>query len=427
MHYILFLIFPLFLSSIHSRAQQEDFTVIKNVNIVSVEDGKILKNMMVAIKGEKIISIKGRFQRTGKNVKVIDGTGKYLIPGLADMHVHLPDSNIADFLETSLHAGVTTIRSMRGDFSNLELKGKVLRNEIYSPRLFISAPPFYTEANISIHSLRDTIRSYHNMGFHLIKILTVPNESYFDTLMISAKKFGMKVAGHCPTNVDFKKVLGSGISSLEHLGGYYPLFIKDSLQIQEAIKMSVANNIYNCATVDWYAISFGLIPKKELESRQGLKFISAVGLANWKRELNSAIEKQAFAKNRDSVNAQILKRKNHIKIKLRLLKQLDIAGAKLLISPDATAMYQVPGFSMVEEMKLHQAAGIAPYKILKAATLNAALYFEDDSWGIIKTGKIADLVLLNKNPLENIENVSAIEDVCFRGKWISETPSKGRK
>jgi imidazolonepropionase-like amidohydrolase len=155
------------------------------------------------------------------------------------------------------------------------------------------------------------------------------------------------------------------------------------------------------------------------KKRPGLERLPPALVRDWTKTFDDYFAQQA-KKQPDSLRQEQQSEKEYVAKKLEILKRLHQKGCKLLVSPDASTVFQVPGLSMIEEMNIYKQAGISEYDILKAATLNAAQYMaEANQWGAIQKGMRANLILLESNPLENIENLRKIKGVMKRGQWFS--------
>ncbi len=408
--------------------------VITNISVIPMDNDTTLLNQTIWINDGKIIGF-------GKNTsliakKTIDGTGKYLMPGLADMHVHLPDfvipvrtgtdgqaglpdynpdsvQQLNRYFSLNLAAGVTTLRSMRGKPGHIALAKKIAAGEIVAPTIHCSAPAISSKSEVKLEQIDSLVASYKNEGYELLKILSIKDTTYFNQFVASAKKYDIKLAGHAPRNVSFDALLDAEYSSIEHLGGYLAAVYKGGAVLKRAVNKTIEKGIYNCATLDWYNIGYLQVPLESLKKRHGLQYMSAEKNKAWEDEMAASFEKTDDGRKTDYQTAMAYK--------FLILKALDAGGAKLLLSPDATGSFAVPGFSMWEEMKLYKRAGLSNYSILKAATVNAAAYFgEANTWGTLTNNKRADMVLLKKNPLENIENIATVEGVFLNGKYFSQ-------
>jgi imidazolonepropionase-like amidohydrolase len=407
-------------------AQQYDYC-IHDVGIISAEKSSPLElHKDVFLRSDKIVKISDASTATPKNCKhVIDGKGKYLMPGLTDMHVHLPSEHIEKFMLLNLAAGVTTIRSMRGKFSHIELRNNIASGKLLGPDLQI-ASPYFPNKNIKITDLPDSIKGYKSAGFDCVKILAVPDSFYYEALMKAAADAKIPVVGHAPNHVSIDRLIESDYYCIEHLQGLEEAYTKDSNSIQGLVTKMKMHNTYNCPTLDYYNVVYLQTPLDELQKRPGLEFIDKETVAGWTKSMSDNF-KEYNQGSRDSLFREHEERRVYIGNRLKLVKALNDLGAKMIMSPaEANDPFGVPGFCVWEELKLFAKAGISNKDILKIATYNAADYsHQTDSWGSVTEGKKANLLLLDKNPLDSIENIQVQKAVFIAGKYYETKTLKG--
>ncbi len=399
-------------------AQQYDYC-IHDVNVIAAEKASPLQpNKDVFIHGDRIVRIADASSSTPKNCKhIIEGTGKYLMPGLTDMHVHLPSEHIEKFMLLNLAAGVTTIRSMRGKFSHIELKKKNASGELLGPDLQI-ASPYFPNKNVKIGDLADTIQGYKTAGFDCVKVLAVPDSLYYEALMKAAAEAKIPVVGHQPEEIPINRLIESDYYCIEHLQGLEEAYMIDSNALLPLVKKMQVHNTFNCPSLDYYNVVYLQIPLEELQKRPGLKFMDKETIAGWTKSISDNFEKYNQGSG-DSVLRKHEKRRIYIQNRLKLVRDLNDLGAKMIMSPaEANDPFGVPGFCVWEEMKLFSRAGISNKDILKITTYNAADYSHaTDSWGSVAEGHKANLLLLEKNPLDSIDNIQAQKAVFIAGKY----------
>jgi len=412
-----FLCFALFAAG-EAASQPCDYCV-HNVTIVAPEQAQpLIKNKDVFIRGDKIVRIAASKSKPQAK-QVIEGTGKFLMPGLADMHVHLPAEHIEKFLDLNLLGGVTTIRSMRGKMSHIELKRRIASGQLRGPDLYISTP-YFPNKNIKIDQLRDTIKSYKDAGFDFVKVLAVPDSVYYEALMVAAKAANIPVVGHWPWQVPIDRVIETDYKCIEHLQGLHEAYTSDSNSIDGLVAKLKVHDTWNCPSLDFYNIVYTQVPLEELQRRAGLEFVDSSEMADWTKHVQDGFQK-LNAGPADSVLLKKEMRRKYMADKFRLVKKLYDLGAPLLVSTaNDNDPFGVPGFSMWEEMKLYAAAGIPNRDILKMASYNAAKFFQEEKeWGSVAEGKRANLVLLSKNPVDSLSNLEAREGTFITGHYYS--------
>ena len=381
---------------------------ITNVSVIPMHINTVYENRDVTIENGTITVI-SKHQPDAKNegIQVIDGTGKYLLPSYADAHVHLPEQEDLDnFFLLNLANGITRIRSMRGETWHLELP-----NNSFTPKLYLSTPPISRKYELTASLFDELIGRYKKQGFDFIKVLSIKDKATFDHLLNAAEKHELKLAGHCPTNIGLSKVCATRqFSSIEHLGGFFQL--KNFEEITSAIDASIASGVYHCPTLDWYYTA--QVKHEDLLKRKGLEYMPKSILNQWE---NSAKEYETKM-TKVELQKKAEKSKRQFDGRLSYLGYIYRQGGKLLLSPDATGNYSIPGYSYHTEMKHYSNAGISNKDILKTSCYNMAEMFgEENEWGTIKVGCKSDLLLLNANPLDSIENSNKIEGIIFNGKY----------
>jgi len=347
----------------------------------------------------------------------VDGTGKFLIAAFSDAHVHLPkEEELESFFQLNLMNGVTSMRSMRGEDWHLNID----KNEFYTPKLYLSAPPLVDSSFANIDSLQMNVKQYAREGWDFIKLLSIDTSANYLKLQRIARAANIKVAGHAPHGVSIKALCDQGnFMSIEHLGGISDL--SDLEQIVYAIKHTNKANIYHCPTINW-AHSFQFT-KENLLAQEGLKYVSQSMKDGWDKELTESSKGRT-----DEELAQFrMIVKKHSSMMISYLQFLYQQGGNLLLSPDASGAYNIPGYSYHDEIQHFKAVGMSNREILHIASSSMAEMFgEKEEWGMLKTGAKTDLLILNSNPLEDISNAQDIEAVIMRGRlfFVSDIQNK---
>ena len=399
---------------VYQGFSQNKKLLIENVTVIPLHINKQLDNKDVIIENGKIIKIRKHIEKdsVSYDLGIINGDGKYLVPTFTDAHSHLPEKeNLETFFLMNLVNGVTNLRSMRGEMWHLEIN----KNAAFTPKLILSSPPISRRDSMTEESAKKLISDYKESGFDFIKILSVKDENTFDYIVSSAKSNNIHLAGHCPSNIGIFKVCESNIfQSIEHLGGFFQL--ESIKEINSAIDQSVTNNLYHSPTLDWYFT--GQVPEEELRQRKGAEYISKEVIKGWEDKIVSHYEK---TNEKDRVKERE-ESKSEFQTRLDYLEYIYKQGGKLLLSPDASGIYSIPGFGVHTEMKHFSNAGISNFDILKATCYNLSeMLNTENEWGTIKVGTNSDLVLLNANPLDNIENTNDINGIVFNGEFYSKS------
>ncbi len=341
------------------------------------------------------------------------------MPGLADMHVHFPnekDMPMAQFFKLNLAAGVTTLRSMRGEPRHLTLRDSISKKLILAPDLYISiALP--NDSTITDKDLEKFVKQTKKEGWDFIKYLSGLTPALFYSTALISKESGLKMAGHV-FNQDLQTAIKANQASVEHYQAILKEYRKDSLHFPDVMSQLKERKIYVCPTLSFYYIWGMQYGADDLKARNGMKYISLELQSKWEKEYDDYYAKYNTPTKEEERLKTIARVKQSLYDFGKLLKRMNDADVKLLLSPDESA-FNVPGFAMEEEMKVYQKAGLSNYAILKIATYNAASFFNKEAeWGSIGKNKKANLVLLDKNPLDDIENIKMVNTVILGGKAL---------
>jgi Amidohydrolase family len=423
-----------------TKAQRADLA-IQNVTIIDATGVSAKPGMTVLIAKNRILSI-GRTQRTklAKDVRIVDGSGKYLIPGLWDMHIHPfegKDIRWKEFMALFITNGITNVRVMLGDPKFHQWREEISSGRLIGPRMIISGPrpPEFTSAEQG----RQFVRKSKSEGADFIKILSddLPREVYY-AIADEARKQGIPFAGHVPYSVSAMEASDAGQRSLEHK---YAVSIPCD-EREEAIRKKLmnigsfrervkaladigyngkkagelfsrlfANGTFVCPTlVVWNDPSDR--DKAELAKDPRLDFYPSE-LRNWFNNIGDRLID-------DEVVADLRRICSESRV---IVGKMNRAGVKILAGTDSGSVpFVLQGFSLHDELQLLVESGLSPMEALQTATTNAAeCAGRLDSFGTIEEGKIADLILLDGNPLLSIANTKRICSVFFNGKHFDRS------
>lgn len=390
--------------------------VLDGVNVVVLEPTPhIDTDRSIIADGERIVWVGPRAQRPAVGeATVVDGAGQFVIPGLSDMHVHLPTQDDAPFplqtfLELQLAAGVTSIRSMRGDPAHAALRSEIADGTRVGPDLHLASVPVATES-LSTHDAQRVVQAAERDGADFIKLLGVGDTQSYRNLMGAAQTAGLSVAGHLPQNVPAETAIELGQQSIEHLGGILDVVRSDLAAAPAAAALLAQPSVYHCPTLQWYALGLGVYAPADFTDAPGLASVSAETRAQWDATL---------AERRATLGETTAGRTlGPIEDRLAALKLLHDAGAVLLVGPDSAGAYGLPGSAVHDEMRLFADAGIPAAEVLRAATSNAAALRGAADEGAVKVGYIANLAVLAGDPLQDIANVSTVRLTVHRGRIV---------
>jgi imidazolonepropionase-like amidohydrolase len=422
---VLSLVASVFATALPVTAPPRTAVAFTNVTVI---DGSGAAPM----EGKTVLIADGRIAAIGpsQNVSVpagarhIDATGKYLVPGLWDMHVHvLWDPAVDTLLPLMIANGVTGARDMHTHFPMDQVKGwigEVAEGKRIGPRIIFAGPivdgprPFWP-GSIAVGDAetgRRAVRDLKAKGSQFIKVYErLPREAYF-AIADEAKKQEIPFVGHVPQAVTPLEASNAGQRSIEHLSHLLEACasaeskpgapIYDESKGRALFNDFRRNNTWQCPTlITAETTTFGREDRIAKDPRRKYflpSILSRVGFDDSKRDWDATL--RFWREER------------------KLMRHLHEAGVALLAGTDAPVVRNVPGFSLHDELKSLVDAGLTPMEALQAATRNPARFFEREAdWGTVAGGKAADLVLLGANPLTDIRNTTQIEAVVADGRF----------
>jgi len=400
--------------------------VFSHVNVISMTGEEILANQTVLIQDGKISRVGPSGTVTSpKNAIQIDGTGKYLIPGLADLHVHLFSS---DDLLSYVANGVTTVLNMDGSPAHLAWREQVRRGKLLGPTIYTAGPttdgyPPLNEMFVTAENpqqARALIRETKRAGYDAIKLYGTLRPDVFRAILEAAAVEKIPVVGHINRQIGALEVLKSKQVLAAHLEDL--LFSRFDQPPTDAELEEFANAI--AASHITVTPNLNVNPTNIAQ----LTDLNAVLNSHEAQLLSPAAYSQWMpANNRNERNdqtAQQIEQMNQIQLILyKFVNLLNARGVPLVLGTDA-APYGFPGFSAHQELAELVEAGLSPYQALLTATRNSGKFLSENipnapRIGTVSEGSTADLVLLSANPLIDIQNIRHIDGVMLNGRWLS--------
>lgn len=406
-------------------------TAFFNVNVIPMTDERVMAAQTVIVT-DGVISLIGPVDAVPlpDDAEIVDGTDRYLMPGLAEMHAHVAgDSDDIDRALTLFAAnGVTTIRGMLGRPSHLALRRELLDGERFGPRLITSGPSLNGNSVAGPADGERKVRDQHSAGYDFVKIHPGLTASEFRAISATANELGMPFAGHVPVAVGLEGVLEAGMATIDHLdgymaalmpaeldrsggyGGFFDVLLADQVRedlIDEVVAATAAAGTWNVPTQSLIEQLVNDMSITDLRNRPENRYMPRATVERWAAAKESQLQERGFT---PEIGARA------IEIRHKLILALHEAGAGLLLGSDAPQIFNVPGFSLHHELGFLVAAGLSPFEALRTGTTAPAGFLGIDT-GAIVVGKAADLVLLDANPLQDIANSRRIHGVMLRGAW----------
>ncbi len=437
------------------KKPQSSALAITHVNVIDMTGAPPALDQTVLIDKEKIIALDAHGSVSiPADAKILDARGKFLIPGLSDMHVHLtgagePNGSREFFLPLLLANGITSVRDMGGYLDSLvplrkEIEeGKRLGQRIVfaGPYLDGDPPAFQPAIVIKVRAQADdAVQTLKQPGVDFIKVQSNLSRDAYFAIAEAAKKQNISFVGHIPDRVTAWEAADAGQQSIEHLTNVlracstkepdlmrkqfrvssrtgqfaWQRELLDSYSEQKAAELIAEfreRNVWQTPTLILLRNVAFASAELNLPSDSRTKYVPRKLLEIWRH----GYEQQT----KDITTEQAAARMMLLRRSLGITEQMQKGGVKILAGTDSAAPYVVPGFSLHEELALLVKAGFTPSEALQAVTRNPAEFLgRVDSQGTIAVGKNADLVLLDANPLDDIHNTQKIRAVVLRGKLL---------
>jgi len=397
-----------------------------NVTVIPMDSERVMEDQTVIVR-DGIIEMIGNSEQVQvpDDAMTVEGQGKYLMPGLVDMHVHVMNEN--ELLLFAAH-GVTSVRNMWGGMNgtdHLSWRAKIEAGEMFGPTIYTSGPVMegppktmplmdvYADPESAIKAVDQQI----DQGYDFIKVYDYIDLPTYEAIVETAQARGVMVVGHTPKKVGLERVLSNGQVTIEHLSGFIDNDAGDYIipehELPKYAKLAADAGTYICPTIAVYQM---YVPNKDLhllEDRPEMALISPGMKFLWqyfsRPGAMGSITYQGDYPAR--INGMFLGT-------TRILHE---NGVKFVLGTDSDNPYLVPGISLLDELDYLIEAGFSPYEALETGTRNAAEAMGKlGEFGTIEPGKRADLILMADNPLEKVSAVRKQSGVMLRGRWLSE-------
>lgn len=432
----------------------EGVIAITHASVIPMTRDTILRDATVIVRDGRIVTV-GPAASTAvpRGARIIDGTGRYLIPGLADMHVHLlsdgdevHDSAGPAELGVMLANGVTAARLMIGTPEQLVLRREVAAGRVLGPQLWVASPQLTGRPSenamvvTSPDEARTAVGRAADAGYDFVKITLFIARPVFDAIVDAAKARSIPVVGHVDPEVGVRRALQAG-EQIEHLDSYLEATLADSAPMRTSLTQMLV-----FASRNWPSIDY--IDDRKIAEIAGATARAGVFVNPTQNVFNTAFaigESDSVIRNRPDwrfwppkmrhgyLNAHRnywdpsksgerteARRRRYVEVRNKLVKAIHDSGGKIMAGSDTPEWFHMYGWGLHRELRALVSAGLTPYQALVAATKTSAEFLRATSeWGTIEPGKRADFIMLSANPLDDISNTTKIEGVALGGRWMA--------
>jgi imidazolonepropionase-like amidohydrolase len=407
------------------------------------DDGNgVMRDQTVVVEGDRIIRVGPADDvEIPEGATRIDGNGRYLMPGLAEMHAHVPpvqmgrpdQEALEDILFLYVANGITTIRGMLGSPYQIDLRDELLSQETLGPAFYAAAPSINGNSAPTPEAAEAMLRDAAERGYDLMKIHPGVSRETWDHMVGVAAEVGLTFGGHVPADVGIEHAIETGISTVDHMDGYLEAALDDATRaaaergesvtiddmvrhLDEGRMRALARQtrdagVYVVPTQYLWANLYGS-PDADAALRQPeMNYVSPQQRQGWRNQAAGGptldpLTRDLFLDGRN-----------------RMLEILGEEGALLLMGTDSPQLFNVPGFALHREIRAMAEAGLGNDEILISGTRNVGRYVQDElgqdgSFGTVAPGQRADLVLLDANPLEDLAHLTERAGVMVRGRWL---------
>ena len=430
-----------------------------DVNVVPMDREAVLAHHTVLVKGGKIVAVGPNSSVTiPRDAQRIEGRNRYLMPGLADMHMHFMrpmaaadralngsiGSESPNFAEENpvlallfVANGVTSVRNTWGHPEILAFEKEIAAGRVLGPHIYSSGPvtdgtPAEWHGSRSVANAeqgREAVREDKQAGYIAIKVYDYLSKEAYEAIVAEAQKEGLPVIGHVPDAVGMSGVLAAHQYSIEHIE--FPLLAilsdkakqppsdadlvkyPDLTKLPDLAQKMKAAGTWLCPTLVAYRI-----PRTDAAWLEQEKFVPSAILARYGK---------AYASENRTPVIDPLNSSEAQPIYFAIVGALHKGGVGLLLGTDAHKPNALPGFSLHEELASFVVAGLTPYEAIRAGTSDAARFLHRETeFGTVAVGLRADLILLTANPLDDVGNVQKREGVMIQGNWLTEDVLKSK-
>ena len=415
-----------------------DFAFL-NVNVLPMDGSgdRVLERQVVMIENGEVSLIGAADEfSVAEDVTSVDAEDYFLMPGLTEMHGHLPDPRMSDqdirnLLFLYVANGVTTVRGMQGNPSQFALRNAIERGRLLGPKLYLASVSMNGNSVTTPEEASQLAREYKVDGYDLIKTHEGMSLDAFNALAETASEVDIPFGGHVSDYVGLRHALASGQMSIDHLDNYVEALAPsddradedrglrgvgallesvDESRIPELVRATVESGAWVVPTmVLWETAFFNERGSADvLSERPEVRYMPPEMVDRWREAVDARLASTDIETNRRVAT-----------LRRNILAALHEGGANIALGTDSPQIFSVPGFAMYHEMALYAEVGMTPYEVLEIGTRRPAEYFDAaDQFGTVAVGRRADLILLEANPADDIGSVRNRVGVMVNGQWI---------
>lgn len=418
------------------------------VTVIPMDTERTLPDQTVVVRDGRIVAM-GPAASTAvpDGVTRIEGRGRYLMPGLAEMHAHVPPQTtdaqlLRDIMFLYVANGVTTIRGMLGAPYQLTLREQLASGEILGPRFYVGAPSLNGQTAPDPATAARLMREHHAAGYDLVKIHPGLTRASYDSAVAVGRALGITWGGHVPSDVGIAHAIASGQSTIDHLDGYVEGAVSPAMaariahpteqvhpgeawrdasdeRLRALARATREAGLWVVPTSFLWQNLFAPPDPEAAAAWPEMRYVPAPWVSGWQNQARGRTNANAQANLTADDTAVLFARRR------TLLGYLADGDNRVLMGTDSPQMFNVPGFALHRELRVMHQAGLSPYRVLESGTRNVSRYVreqlrQDAPFGTVAVGNDADLVLLDANPLASLDNLVRRAGVMVRGRWVPE-------